>query len=48
MKTLIKMQRQMKMKTKVAEPPRIPYPSWLSCVLFEFFYNFEPLFSYFS
>ena len=25
MKTLIKMQKQMKMKTKVAEPPRIPY-----------------------
>ena len=25
MKTLIKMQRQMKMKTKVAEPPRIRY-----------------------
>ena len=25
MKTVNKMQKQMKMKTKVAEPPRIPY-----------------------
>ena len=26
----------------------LPYPSWLSCVLFEFLYSLEPLFSYFS
>ena len=26
----------------------IQVPSWLSCVLFEFFYSFEPLFLYVS